>query len=138
MTISRNSLLTHYMLKILIADHYTIFRIGLTRLLLDTFPKVIIEETSDAVTLLNKSGGDNWDIIICGLSMENDNYFKLIRSLKQQAPAVSILICGVRAQENYIDLLLKAGVSAYIDKAARIVSIDRQIKEILSSKMQFH
>lgn len=57
------------MIRILIADDHAIVRKGLRHLLLEEYPSAMIEEVTDAESLVLKSIATEWDVVICDLSM---------------------------------------------------------------------
>ncbi len=57
------------MIRILIADDHAIVRKGLRHLLLEEYPTAVIEEVTDAESLVVKSVANEWDVVICDLSM---------------------------------------------------------------------
>ncbi len=57
------------MIRMLIADDHAIVRKGLKQLILEEYPSAQLAEVSDAESLMSKITEENWDIVICDLSM---------------------------------------------------------------------
>lgn len=104
------------MIRVLIADDHAIVRKGLKQLLLEEYPSAIIEEVGDAEKLIKRTIQDDWDIVICDLSMPGRSGLDALRQIKQSSPNLPVLIMSVHPEDQYALRVLKAGASAYLGK----------------------
>jgi two-component system, NarL family, invasion response regulator UvrY len=104
------------MLRVLIADDHAIVRKGLKQLLLEEYPSAKVEEVADAESLINKTIQEEWDIVICDLSMPGRSGLDALRQIKQSNPSLPVLIMSVHPEDQYALRVLKAGASAYLGK----------------------
>ena len=74
------------MKKILIADDHAIVRRGLRLLLLEEYPSADIGEAGDAETLVNKIIQQEWDVVICDISMPGRSGLDALSQIKQISP----------------------------------------------------
>lgn len=104
------------MIRVLIADDHAIVRKGLKQLLLEEFPSAKVEEVGDAEKLIQRTIQDEWDIVICDLSMPGRSGLDALRQIKQLNPSLPVLIMSVHPEDQYALRVLKAGASAYLGK----------------------
>jgi two-component system invasion response regulator UvrY len=104
------------MLRVLIADDHAIVRKGLKQLLLEEFPSALVEEVGDAEKLIKRTIQEEWDIVICDLSMPGRSGLDALRQIKQSSPSLPVLIMSVHPEEQYALRVLKAGASGYLGK----------------------
>ena len=80
------------MTRVLIADDHAIVRRGLRQLLLEEYPSARIEEVGDAESLISKALQDEWDVVICDLSMPGRSGLDALRQIRQSSPSLPVLI----------------------------------------------
>ncbi|NCU06101.1 MAG: response regulator transcription factor [Chitinophagaceae bacterium] len=104
------------MKKILIADDHAIVRRGLRLLLLEEYPSADIGEAGDAETLVNKIIQQEWDVVICDISMPGRSGLDALSQVKQIAPKLPVLIMSMYPEDQYALRVLKAGAAGYLGK----------------------
>jgi len=104
------------MIRILIADDHAIVRKGLRHLLLEEYPTAVIEEVTDAESLVLKSVATEWDVVICDLSMPGRSGLDALVQIKQASPKLPVLIMSMHPEEQYALRTFKAGASGYLNK----------------------
>jgi two-component system invasion response regulator UvrY len=122
------------MLKIIIADDHAIVRKGLRQLILEEYPTALVEEAGDAELLIQKVVQNEWDVIICDLSMPGRSGLDALRQIKQIAPALPVLIMSMHPEEQYALRVFKAGASGYIGKDAIHEELINAIKMVQLGK----
>lgn len=120
------------MIRVLIADDHAIVRKGLKQILLEEYPSAIVEEVGDAEMLIKKTIMEQWDIVICDLSMPGRSGLDALRQIKQTSPSLPVLIMSVHPEDQYALRVLKAGASAYLGKDT---VHDELIKAIQTARM---
>ena len=122
------------MLRILIADDHAIIRKGLRQILLEEYPSAIIEEVGDAESAINKTVTNNWDVIICDLSMPGRSGLDVVQHVKQNFPKLPVLILSIHPEEQYAIRALKAGAAGYLSKDAATEELVKAVQKILQGR----
>jgi DNA-binding NarL/FixJ family response regulator len=104
------------MLRILIADDHAIVRKGLIQLILEEYPSATIGEVEDAEQLIHKAINEEWDVVICDLSMPGRSGLDALHQIKQFSPRLPVLIMSMHPEDQYALRVLKAGASGYLGK----------------------
>lgn len=104
------------MIRVLVADDHAVVRKGIRQILLEEYPSAIVEEVADAERLIQKIIQEEWDIVICDLSMPGRSGLDALRQIKQCSPTLPVLIMSVHPEDQYAIRVLKAGASAYLGK----------------------
>ncbi len=122
------------MIRILIADDHAIVRKGLTQLIKDEFPSANIAGVGDSESLMSKITEEDWDIILCDLSMPGRSGLDALRQIKQAYPSLPVLIMSMHAEDQYALRVLKAGASGYLGKDNIHEDIIKAIRTVLLGK----
>src|SRR5688572_5372176 len=122
------------MLRILIADDHAIIRKGLRQILLEEYPSAIIEEVGDAESAINKTVTNNWDVIICDLSMPGRSGLDVVQHVKQNFPKLPVLILSIHPEEQYAVRALRAGAAGYLSKDAATEELVKAVQKILQGR----
>jgi two-component system, NarL family, invasion response regulator UvrY len=104
------------MIRILIADDHAIVRKGLIQILLEEYPTAEIGEVEDAEQLIKRAVTEEWDVVICDLSMPGRSGLDALHQLKQVSPKLPVLIMSMHPEDQYALRVLKAGASGYLGK----------------------
>ncbi len=119
------------MLRILIADDHAIIRKGLKQILLEEYPFAIIEEVSDAEGVMKKIISNEWNIIICDISMPGRSGLDVVLEVKQTFPKLPVLILSNHPEEQYAVRVLKAGAAGYLSKDAATEELVKAVQRVL-------
>ena len=122
------------MLRILIADDHAIIRKGLKQILLEEYPSAIIEEVNDAEGVIKKTMSDEWDIIICDLSMPGRSGLDVVQQIKQNFPKLPVLILSIHPEEQYAIRVLRAGAAGYLSKDAATEELVKAVQRVLQGR----
>ena len=122
------------MLRILLADDHAIIRKGLKQILLEEYPSAIIEEVNDAEGVIKRTISDEWDIIICDLSMPGRSGLDVVREVKQNFPKLPVLILSIHPEEQYAIRVLRAGAAGYLSKGAATEELIIAVQRVLQGR----
>lgn len=120
--------------RFLIADDHTVVRRGLKQILLEAFPSAIIEEVTDAESLLKKVFTQSWDVVISDISMPGRSGLEVLQQVKQQYPKLPVLILSVYPEEQYALRVLKAGASGYLNKDSAPEQLVAAVNRVMLGK----
>ena len=122
------------MIRILIADDHAIVRKGLRQIIMEEFPSANVEEANDAENLVSKTLQQDWDVVICDLSMPGRSGLDALRQIKQSAPSLPVLIMSMHPEDQYALRVLKAGASGYLSKESIHDELIRAIRTVMLGK----
>lgn len=122
------------MLRILIADDHAIIRKGLRQILLEEYPSAKIEEVGDAEAAINKTITNEWDVVICDLSMPGRSGLDVVQHIKQNFPKLPVLILSIHPEEQYAVRALRAGAAGYLSKDAATEELVKAVQRILQGR----
>lgn len=122
------------MIRILIADDHHVVRKGLKQILLEGFPTAIIEEVSDAESLIKNALLKEWDVVISDLSMPGRSGLDALQQIKQSIPKIPVLILSIHPEEQYAIRVLKAGASGYLSKESAPEELVKAVQQVLLGK----
>jgi DNA-binding NarL/FixJ family response regulator len=110
------------MIRLIVADDHTLFRIGL-RQMLHTFPDIeVVQEATNADEALAAAqtavatGGA--DLLLTDLTMPGTTGTRLIESLHRQCPQLPLLVLSMHDEPAMVRRAMQAGASGYITKEA--------------------
>ena len=104
------------MIRVLIADDHAVVRKGLKQIILDEFPSAFIAEVSDVESLVSHVVKQDWDVVICDISMPGRSGLEALRQVKDIKPEIPVLIMSMHPEDQYALRVLKAGASGYLNK----------------------
>jgi len=122
------------MLRILIADDHALIRRGLKQILLEEYPSAIIEEVNDAEGVIKKIISNEWNIIICDISMPGRSGLDVVQEVKQAFPKLPVLILSNHPEEQYAVRVLKAGAAGYLSKDAATEELVKAVQQVLQGR----
>jgi len=106
------------MIRILIADDHAIVRKGLRQIISDEFPSSTIVEVNDVESLVIQVIKEDWDVIICDISMPGRSGVEALEQVKQIKPEIPVLMMSMHSEDQYALRVLKAGASGFLNKSS--------------------
>lgn len=122
------------MIRILLADDYTIIRKGVRQILSAEYPSAVIAEVEEGEEWMEKIKAVPWDMIIFDLPMPDGEGLEALRRIKQNFPDMRILILSLYPKIPYAANAIKAGASGYLGKDAAPEELIRTVKQVLAGK----
>src|SRR6187402_3298435 len=122
------------MIRILLADDYTIIRKGVRQILSQAYPHVQIEEIEEGEEWTEKLHASSWDMVISDLPMPDRGGLDTLQRIRQRYPQLLVLILTLYPQKNYAIRALKAGAAGFISKDVAPDELIRAVESILSGK----
>jgi len=106
------------MIRILIADDHAIVRKGLRQIITDEFPSATIIEVNDVESLVMQVIKEDWDVIICDISMPGRSGVEALEQIKQIKPEIPVLMMSMHSEDQYALRVLKAGAAGFLNKSS--------------------
>jgi DNA-binding NarL/FixJ family response regulator len=113
------------MIRVIIADDHTLVRDGLRRILESAHDFEVVGEGCDGATTLALARERDAKVLVLDLSMPGRSGVELIKQIKDEKPALRILVLTMHAEQQYAVRAFKAGASGYLTKesaSAELVS----------------
>jgi DNA-binding NarL/FixJ family response regulator len=122
------------MIRILLADDYTIIRKGVRQILTQAYPNAEIEEIEEGEEWGEKLRRTPWDMIISDLPSADKGGWNTLEQLKQDFPGLPVLILSLYTKEHYALRALRAGAAGYLGKDAAPDELLWAVRQILAGK----
>ena len=122
------------MIRILLADDYTIIRKGVRQILTQAYPNAEIEEIEEGEEWTEKLKDTSWDMIISDLPGPERGGWNAFQQLRQAYPTLPVLILSLYTKEHYAFRALQAGAAGYLGKDAAPDELIWAVRQILSGK----
>jgi DNA-binding NarL/FixJ family response regulator len=104
------------MTRVLLADDHALVRDGLRHILKGTSGFEVVGEASDSASTIALIRASAADVLVLDLSMPGRNGVELIKQIKEEKPALRILVLTMHAEQQYAVRAFKAGASGYLTK----------------------
>jgi len=104
------------MTRVLLADDHALVRDGLRHILKSASGFDVVGEASDSASTVALIRACAADVLVLDLSMPGRNGVELIRQIKDEKPALRILVLTMHAEQQYAVRAFKAGASGYLTK----------------------
>jgi two-component system, NarL family, invasion response regulator UvrY len=123
------------MINILIADDHVIVRKGMIQVLSSATDIHVADEVSTGQEVLEKTRKRKYDVLVLDISLPDRSGLEILKQVRNEYPALPVLILSMYPEEHYALRVLKAGGSGYITKedantrlvdAIRIVACGRK------------
>jgi two-component system invasion response regulator UvrY len=122
------------MIRILLADDYTIIRKGVRQILTQAYPNAEIGEIEEGEEWADKLRDSPWDMIISDLPKPDRGGFNALEQIRHDFPALPVLILSLYTKEYHAFRALQAGASGYLGKDAAPDELLWAVRQILSGK----
>lgn len=106
------------MIRIIIADDHTLFRVGLKQMLHSFAGIEVVREAINAAEALAAASAGDADLIILDLTMPGASGTSLIEQTRKARPDLPILVLSMHDEPGTVRRALQAGASGYITKGS--------------------
>jgi len=106
------------MIRIIIADDHTLFRVGLRQMLHSFAGFEVVREATNAAEALAAARGGDADLIVMDLTMPGASGTSLIEQTRKAQAGLPILILSMHDEPGTVRRALQAGASGYITKGS--------------------
>ena len=124
-------------IKILIVDDYLLVRLGIICLLKDVNNFVIVGESEDGKTALEKAKRLKPDVVLMNISKQGDSGIQTTVQIKEINPLINILILTIHENKEYIFPLLKQGASGILYKDVGKDELIKAINKVAEGKKYY-
>jgi len=126
-------------INIAIADDQKLFRKGMLALIssFELMQMVFEAENGKELLELYKNAEVKPDIILLDLSMPEMNGLDALKILKEEHPAVKVIVLTSHEAESFILATIQAGANGYLAKNAEPEEVELAIREVFKNDFYF-
>lgn len=118
------------MIRVLIADHQPIVSYGIRMLFENSKDIKVVNTANSAAQLLDCLKKSNIDIVLMTMDLPDINGITVLRSIKKEFNAVSVIIFSTHPEDIYAISAIKAGASGYLSKTVTTATIKRALLKV--------
>jgi two-component system response regulator NreC len=122
-------------IRILIADDHGVLRAGLLALLNAEEDMIVVGDAADGAETLELAQRLQPDVLLLDLSLPDINGIDVTRQLKEQTPAVRVLVLTVHEDKSLLQAAIRAGAAGYILKKAVASDLVNAIQSVARGDM---
>jgi DNA-binding NarL/FixJ family response regulator len=120
------------MIRVLLADDHALVRDGLRHILQSASGFEVVGEANDGVSTIALVRSHPAEVLVLDLSMPGRNGVELIRQIKDEMPALRILVLTMHAEQQYAVRAFKAGASGYLTKESASAELVSAVPKVAS------
>ena len=121
--------------RLLVVDDHPVVRLGIRQMVTADPGLSICAETDSAAAALQIVKDSEVDLAIVDLSLKDGDGLQLIRTLRDVAPALKVLVLSMHDEALFAERALKAGARGYIMKQEAVVGLVGAIRHVLSGRI---
>ena len=118
------------MIRVLIADHQPIVSYGIRMLFENSKDIKVVNTANSAAQLLDCLKKSTIDIVLMTMDLPDINGITVLRSIKKEFNAVSVIIFSTHPEDIYAISAIKAGASGYLSKTVTTATIKRALLKV--------
>lgn len=122
------------MRDVLLVDDHPVVRQGIARILTTDLPDVRVHEAVDGRTALEHLAIRTYDLVMLDLTLPDESGVSLLRTIRRDYPAISVLIVSMHPPEQFAQRALQAGAVGYITKNSEPHELVRAVRSALAGK----
>jgi DNA-binding NarL/FixJ family response regulator len=122
------------MIRILIADDHAIVRAGLAQFIADQPDMQVAGEAATGSEAVARVRAEPFDVVLLDISMPDRNGIDTLKTLRQIAPGLPVLMLSGYAEDQYAVNLLRAGAAGYLNKEAAAQDLVGAIRTVVNGR----
>ena len=123
------------MIKVLIADHHPIIRMGVKHVLDAATGFQVVDAVSTTTDLFESLENVSPDVVMLEMDIPEINGIATLRKIKKEYPDVKVLMYSGQSEDVYALSTIRAGAFGYLSKASDIDYIITAIKKVSEGNM---
>jgi len=122
------------MIRVLIADDHTMFRMGLRELLEGASEISVVGEAENGAQVLDRLRESEVDVVLLDIQMPGRSGIEVLSEIGRLHPSVRVLILSMHPVEQYAVRALKAGALGYLTKERTPYELIGAIRKVASGR----
>ncbi|SMF99927.1 response regulator [Burkholderia singularis] len=123
------------MIKVLIADDHTLVRDGLRHILQNASGFEVAGQAWDGASTIALVRGTDAQVLVLDLSMPGRTGVELIKQIKDERPALHILVLTMHAEQQYAVRAFRAGASGYMTKECASAELIDAVTKVAAGRV---
>lgn len=123
------------MIKVLIADHHPIIRMGVRNVLESASGFEVIADVATTSELFEKLEKASPDVVILEMDIPEINGIATLRKIKKEFPDIRVLMFSGQSEDVYALSTIRAGAFGYLSKTAAIDYIISGVRKVAEGNM---
>ncbi len=119
------------MIRVLLADDHSIVRAGLRRIIEESVDIEVIAEADDGRTAIQLARETKPDVAVIDISMPGLDGLEVISQLRNNMPAMPIIMLTMHEEEQYVVRAIEAGAMGYVTKRSAPEHIVKAIHQVM-------
>ena len=128
------SMSNKHTIKVLIADDHAIVREGLKQILADTKDIAVAGEAENGLEAIKMVRLGKGDVLLLDISMPDRNGIEVLKQVRKETPAITVLILTMHREDQYAIRALKAGAAGYLNKQSAPAELVNAIRQVASGR----
>lgn len=121
--------MTH--IRVLIADDHTLVRAGFRALLQNIAWVDVVAEAGNGREALQQIALSQPEIVLMDIAMSELNGLEATARIRQEFPAVRVIILSMHANEEYVLQALRAGAMGYLLKDSSVTELELALRAVM-------
>jgi two-component system invasion response regulator UvrY len=122
-------------IKILIADDHALIRKAL-KSVLNSRDMEVSAEARDAQEVFDRLEHEKFDCLVLDISLPGKSGLDILPEIKQNYPEMPVLIFSIYPDEQFEPIALRAGASAYVNKACEPERLIKTVRRVVQETDQ--
>ena len=118
--------------RVLVAEDDEVMRYTITLIVQEHYD--LVGEASDGQSAVKLAGELHPDVILLDISLPGMNGFEVARRIREQMPAVRILLVSSHSNVAYAEEALRMGLDGYVLKGAALLQLPVAIDDALNRR----
>ena len=118
--------------RFLLGEDHPLVRVGLKRLLRESFDCKLIGEAASGSAVLEEVGREKWDLLILDIGLPDRSGLDILPELKRLYPRLPVLILTVYNESQLGVRLLRGGAAGFLTKEAASEELATAVERVLA------
>jgi DNA-binding NarL/FixJ family response regulator len=124
-------------IRVAIADDHGLLRQGIMSMLKKMEDVIVIGDMSSGEKAVNFAHQHNPDVFLIDIVMQGMTGIEATRWIKEQSPAVKIILISSEVNKEYISAGIKSGINGYLNKNVDSDTLANAIKAVMKGERFF-
>ncbi|MEZ5384459.1 MAG: response regulator transcription factor [Prosthecobacter sp.] len=122
-------------IRVILVDDHPFLRQGVALSLKGTGDIEVCGEAPDCATAVRVADEIRPDVVVTDLTLPDKSGLELIRILREQNPAMNILVLSMHDEDSYAERCLRAGAKGYVMKSRGPDQLAFAIREVAAGRI---
>jgi DNA-binding NarL/FixJ family response regulator len=124
-------------IRVLLADDHALVRAGMRSLLVAMAAVEVVGEAASGEEALELTGRARPDVVLMDIAMKGMSGLDAAARMREQHPAVRVVILSMHAGEEYVMKAMRAGAVGYLLKDAATSELELALRSVMRGESWF-